>query len=106
MPATFAALVLTLALIDGVNPLGARLPHYLGEISYATYLSHFLLFIVFKLVFVTDPRAIPLLLVALYLAFVLTASITLYLCVERPAQRWLNHRSPVRTPRLSRARTG
>lgn len=106
VPAMFAAALLTLALIDGINPLARRLPHYLGEISYATYLSHFLLFVVFKLVFVTDPRAIRPALIALYLAIVLTASILLYHGVERPAQRWINRWSPVRTPRWSGARTG
>ncbi|VVT23640.1 Peptidoglycan/LPS O-acetylase OafA/YrhL, contains acyltransferase and SGNH-hydrolase domains [Sphingomonas sp. EC-HK361] len=106
VPALFAASLLTLALIDPINPLARRLPHYLGEISYATYLSHFLLFVVFKLVFVTDPRAIPPAYVALYLALVLTASIVLYHGVERPAQRWINRWSPVRAPHWSGARTG
>ena len=40
-----AALLLLLALTAGRpgNPLEGRVLHYLGEISYATYLGHFLL---------------------------------------------------------------
>ena len=106
VPVTFAALLLTLALADRHNPLGRRWPHYLGEISYATYLSHFLLFVVFKLAFVTDPRAIPPGLVALYLGLVLAASILLYHAVERPAQRWVMRWPQMRAPRLEGARTG
>ena len=64
--------------------------HYLGEISYATYLGHFMLFIVFKLALVDDARAIPPLLVALYLAMVLGSSVALYHLIERPAQNWVN----------------
>ena len=64
--------------------------HLLGEISYATYLSHFLLWFVFKLLLVADPHAVPPILIALYLALVLASSIALYHLVERPAQRWVN----------------
>ena len=72
--------------------LGRRPLHYLGQVSYATYLSHWLLFFAFKLVFVSDPRAVPPALIALYLLLVLVASVALYHGVERPAQRWLTAR--------------
>jgi peptidoglycan/LPS O-acetylase OafA/YrhL len=89
---SFAAGLLALALTSGMrlNPLEAGWLHYLGEISYATYLSHFLLYIVFKLAMVDDPHNVPPVLIALFLALVLAASIALYHLVERPAQRWVN----------------
>ena len=92
IPFAFAALLLGLALTSGLrgNPLDAAPLHYLGEISYATYLSHFMLFVVFKLAFVDDAHAVPPVLVALYLAMVLGCSIALYHLVERPAQKWVN----------------
>lgn len=91
VPPALAALLLTLALTSALpgNPLAARGLHLLGEISFATYLSHFLLFLVFKLALVDDAGAVPPLLVALYLAIVLSASFSLYQLVERPAQRWV-----------------
>jgi len=92
VPAGFAALLLALAIGAGQrrNPLEARALVYLGEISYATYLAHFMLFVVFKLVFVSDARAIAPGLIALFLALVFIASVVLHHGVERPAQRWIN----------------
>lgn len=92
VPMLFAALLLVLALTAGRrgNPLEGRALHYLGEISYATYLGHFLLFIVFKLLLVRDANAVPPGLIALYLILVLASSVALFHLVERPAQRWLN----------------
>lgn len=89
-PATLAGLLLTLALTAGQrgHPLEGDTIHYLGEISYATYLSHFLLWKAFKLPLagtMLSPLAI-----ACYLALVLVASIALYHGVERPAQRRIN----------------
>ncbi|QNQ07575.1 acyltransferase family protein [Sphingomonas alpina] len=91
-PALFAALLLTLALTSGMrhNPLDKGALHYLGEISYATYLGHFLLFVAFKLVFVDDPHAVSPALIGLFLMLVLASSVALYHLVERPAQRWVN----------------
>lgn len=92
VPFAFAAGLLALALTSGhrANPIEGRALHYLGEISYATYLSHFMLWVVFKLAFVTDAGAVPLPLILAYLALVLGASAGLYHWVERPAQRWIN----------------
>ncbi|MBS0480336.1 MAG: acyltransferase [Proteobacteria bacterium] len=100
IPFALAGLLLGLALTSGLrgNPLDAAPLHYLGEISYATYLSHFMLFVVFKLAFVDDPHAVPALLVGLYLATVLGASVALYHLIERPAQTWVNG---LKLPRLS-----
>jgi peptidoglycan/LPS O-acetylase OafA/YrhL len=92
VPPAFAAGLMALALTSGMrgNPLDARWLHYLGEISYATYLCHFLLYFVFKLVMVDDPYNVPPVLIALFLALVLGSSIALYHLVERPAQRAIN----------------
>lgn len=92
VPAAFAGLLLLLALTSDLsgNPLASRPIHYLGEISYATYLGHFMLWVVFKLIFVSDPAHVAPGLIALYLLLVFVASIALYHLVERPAQRWLN----------------
>ncbi|WP_084238769.1 acyltransferase family protein [Sphingomonas asaccharolytica] len=92
VPFAFAALLLALALTSGMrgNPLDWAPLHYLGEISYATYLSHFMLFVVFKLVFVSDAHAVHPVLIGLYLAMVLAGSVALYHLVERPAQKWVN----------------
>lgn len=91
VPALFATLLLLLALTAGRphNPLEMHAVHYLGEISYATYLGHFILWKAFKLVFVGG-TAIPPPQITLYLLLVLLASIALYRLVERPAQRWIN----------------
>jgi len=89
-PATFAALLLLLALTAGRpgHPLEGRRLHWLGEISYATYLSHFLLWKAFKLPLATPTLGPPL--IALYLLLVLIASAALYRWIERPAQRRIN----------------
>ncbi|WP_066797420.1 acyltransferase family protein [Sphingomonas soli] len=88
-PAAFAAALLALALTRG-SPLEAGPLHYLGEISYATYLAHYLLWFAFKLAFVEDTHSVPLPLIALYLSLVLASSSALYHLVERPAQRAIN----------------
>jgi len=92
-PAAFSGLLLALALTSGQrgNPLEGRGIHYLGEISYATYLSHFLLWKTFKLPLAST--SVPLWQVACYLMLVVVASIALYHMVERPAQRRINARS-------------
>lgn len=104
VPAVFIAALLSLALTCDMpgNPLEGRAIHYLGEISYATYLGHFLLWFAFKLALVSDARAVPPHLVALYLVLVLASSVALYHLVERRAQRWINGWSPRTGMRLAR----
>ncbi len=99
----FASATLLLALALGAersrHPLSGRAIHWLGEISYATYLSHFLLFFAVKLVLVRDEHDAPPWVIALYLLLVLAASAALYHGVERPAQRWMLRRWKQRTVR-------
>lgn len=88
VPAAFAALLLALATSSCRTGTLERALHHLGEISYATYLSHFLLWKAFKLALQTTQAPPPT--IALYLASVLIASTLLYHYVERPAQRRIN----------------
>jgi len=96
VPALFALAVLVLAC--GRDPLSAlcrtRPLLYLGEISYSTYLAHYGLFIVFKLLLVDASLMLGWWQLAGYLALVLIASIALFHGVERPAQRWLLRHPP------------
>ena len=107
VPALFFAAILALALDQGpvARALSTRAAVYLGEISYSTYLGHFLLFILFKLLFVDETLQIGWAGLAAFLAMLLGASIALYHGVERPAQRALNLRKPrwAATPRLAPA---
>jgi peptidoglycan/LPS O-acetylase OafA/YrhL len=93
---SFASATLLLALALGAervrHPLAGRAIHWLGEISYATYLSHFLLFFAVKLALVRDAHDVAPWVIALYLLLVLAASAALYHGVERPAQRWILRR--------------
>jgi peptidoglycan/LPS O-acetylase OafA/YrhL len=107
VPLFLAGLLLGLALTADRpgNPLAGRPIHYLGEISYSTYLVHFLLYIVFKILFVDDPANVPPEMIGLFLLFTFVASVALYHGVERPAQRTLNRlfdRRLSRRPVLSR----
>lgn len=108
VPLFLAGLLLAVALTAdrGGNPLAARPVHYLGEISYSTYLVHFLLYILFKILFVDDPANVPPILIGFFLLLTLMASAALYHGVERPAQRALNRlfdRRLARRPVLSAA---
>ena len=90
-PALFAMLLFMLATTsNGANPFSHTVPHYVGTISYATYLCHYPLWIAFKLLFVRDVSAVPITLIAGYLAVVVVASAVLHRHVERPAQRWID----------------
>ena len=94
VPLAFSGLLLAAALTATLprNPLSAAPLHYLGEISYATYLAHFLLFVLFKILFVDEGGQLGWAGLAGFLALTLIASIALYHAIERPAQRILNER--------------
>ncbi|RXR28832.1 acyltransferase family protein [Sphingobium fluviale] len=65
---------------------------YLGEISYATYLSHFMLFIWFKIALVNNAANIAPHLIALYVLLTLAASVILYHGIEKPGRRLAGRR--------------
>jgi peptidoglycan/LPS O-acetylase OafA/YrhL len=96
LPVTFAAALLGLALDSGpVARFFANAPLVrLGDWSYATYLAHFFLFVLFKLAFVGDDLQLGWGGLAGYLALVLGASALLYNGLEKPLQRRLNARAP------------
>lgn len=85
----FSSLLLSMAIFAEAphNPLTGRVIHYFGEISYATYLVHFMLFILFKIIFVSDPSNISLPLIGLYIAMTFALSGLLYHWVEKPGQK-------------------
>ncbi len=96
VPASLFAGLLALAHDRGplARLLGRKLPRYLGEISYSTYLAHFGLFIVFKLAFVDDTLQLGWASLAGFVALLLAVSAALYHALEKPAQRWLGCRPP------------
>lgn len=95
-PAAMAGGLLSLALARGqvARVLASPLLRWLGDISYATYLSHFFLLILFKIVFVGDDGQLSAAGAAGYIALVLAASAVLYHGFEKPAQRWVAGRAP------------
>ncbi len=98
VPFAFACGLLALALDRSTiaRALGCRLLVYLGEISFSTYLVHFGLFIVFKLLFVHGAVQLSGAQLGKFLLQVLLVSMALFRFVEKPAQRWLNSHAPRR----------
>jgi len=105
VPALFSALLLALALDRGPvdRALSRPLPHWLGEVSYSTYLVHFFLLVLFKIAFVDASLRMGWAQLAGYLLLVLAASAALYHGVEKPAQRWINRHMPERLHRPGQA---
>lgn len=103
VPASMVAGLLALALDPGpvARALGRGAILWLGEVSYSTYLAHFGLFIVFKLLFVDASLQLDWRQVAGFAALLLAVSGLLYRLVEQPAQRWLNAHPP-RLPGVAR----
>jgi peptidoglycan/LPS O-acetylase OafA/YrhL len=96
LPLAFAAALLALALDTGpvARFFACRPLRWLGDVSYSTYLAHFFLFVLFKIVFVGEDLQLGWATLAGFLALVLGASAVLYHGFEKPAQRWLNARAP------------
>lgn len=92
IPLIWVTLILGFALWRRANPLACRPLVWLGDVSYATYLCHYLGFIVFKLVFVKADETTPLWLVFAFYVCLLVASYLLYRYIEKPSQRWLLRR--------------
>jgi len=91
VPGVFAALILALSLEDRrpAKMLRSGPLRWLGEISYSTYLAHFLLFIIFKMLFVNKNLEVSMGQLGLFLLLVLAASYALYTLIEKPAQRFM-----------------
>lgn len=96
IPAAFACGLLSLALSEGAisRVLASRPLRWLGDISYATYLTHFFAFILFKIALVGSDSQLTAGELALFLALVLAISAAAFYGFEKPAQRWMNMRRP------------
>jgi len=105
LPLAFAALLLALALDDGpvARLLGSRVPRWLGEVSYATYLAHVPLLVLVKLALVGEDLQLSWTDLGLYIAALLAVSAALYRYLERPAQSWLRRHEPLPGRRLGEA---
>ena len=90
VPVLFAMLIFGLA--NQESRLARLLSHkslrFLGEISYSTYMIHYFLIDVFKLLAREDGPMSPQVLV-LYVALLLGASVVLHRVVERPSRKFL-----------------
>jgi peptidoglycan/LPS O-acetylase OafA/YrhL len=91
VPALFAATVYGLAQSSNRpgNPLSSRMFIHLGDISYSTYLVHFFLWTLYKLLFVSDPASVPLISLFGFIAATYLTSELLYRAVEEPGRNWI-----------------
>ncbi|GAB5348566.1 acyltransferase family protein [Alteriqipengyuania sp. 357] len=96
VPAAFALLLLALALGQGpvVRLFACRPMRMLGDLSYATYLAHYFLFILFKVAFVGPDAQLGVPQFAAFLLLLLAVSAALFHAFEKPAQRALNALRP------------
>lgn len=96
VPTVFFSGLLALVLGKGVlvRLLGSRPLLYLGEISYSTYLGHYLLWAIWKIAFVDESIQVSWASLGGFLLTVLGTSVALHRWIERPAQRWLNAHPP------------
>ncbi len=95
-PLIAGSLIFLLAELSRLVPPELRWPAplrglvYLGEISYATYLAHFMLFIWFKIALIDDASSIAPAKILLFLALTFVASALLYHGVEKPGRGLLS----------------
>ncbi len=91
MPAFLSCLVFLLARSSTWqnNPLTSRLFMRLGDVSYSTYLVHFFLWIIFKFLFVSDPRNVSPIIIAGFILLTYATSELLYRLVENPGRHWV-----------------
>lgn len=83
-----AVVILALQASTAGQPLlSGRIAQWLGDISYAVYLSHFFLWILFKLFFVDDPAMVDPVRILAFILLTLAASHLLHVVLEVPARR-------------------
>ncbi|PKP97660.1 MAG: acyltransferase [Alphaproteobacteria bacterium HGW-Alphaproteobacteria-13] len=83
-----AIVILALQASTAARPLlSGRIAQWLGDISYAVYLSHYFLWILFKLFFVDDPADVHPAGIAAFVLLTLAVSHLLYRYVEVPGRR-------------------
>jgi peptidoglycan/LPS O-acetylase OafA/YrhL len=95
-PAAFAAILMACALDKGpvTRALASPLMLWIGETSYATYLMHFLAFILFKIAFVGADLQVGWIGLIGFCVGVQALAAILYSGFEKPAQRWLGSLLP------------
>ncbi len=102
IPAAWACLIMVLATGSGnAGVLGSRWMVFAGEISYATYMVHYLCYDIFKLAVVRADRATPVALVLITFVIVWLASVALHRGVEIPCQRILQRQLQKAKPNAS-----
>lgn len=90
VPLIWASLILGLALAAKNRTLNWKPLFWLGNISYATYLCHYLAIKIFKFLFVVEGETVGLLPILGLMAAILALSAAFYHGFERPVQRRLN----------------
>jgi peptidoglycan/LPS O-acetylase OafA/YrhL len=90
IPAAFTALIFALLCDGGFVTRALSHPWlvFLGDISYSTYLCHYLIKRIVVLM-VRDPHHVGVSPLLVYVAAVLVSSILLYRCVERPSRTFI-----------------
>lgn len=106
VPLMLLLVLLAMALAQGriAGWLASGPLHWLGEVSYSTYLCHFGLFIVFKLFLVGADLQLGLWKLAVFLGLLVIVSSLSHALVELPAQRALNAMQPRRSPNTALSR--
>ena len=83
-----AIVILALQASTAARPLlSGKIAQWLGDISYAVYLSHYFLWILFKLMFVDDPADVHPAAIAGFILLTLVLSHLLYRYLEVPGRR-------------------
>ncbi len=83
-----AIVILALQASTAARPLlSGRIAQWLGDISYAVYLSHFFLWILFKLFFVADPARVHPAGILAFILLTLAVSHLLHIGLEVPGRR-------------------
>ena len=83
-----AVVILALQASTAQRPLlSGRIAQWLGDISYAVYLSHFFLWILFKLFFVDDPALVHPAKIVAFIGLTLAVSHLLHKALEVPGRR-------------------
>ncbi|AJA07557.1 Conserved Putative membrane protein [Sphingopyxis fribergensis] len=83
-----AVVILALQASTAPRPLlSGRIAIWLGDISYAVYLSHFFLWILFKLFFVDDPERVDPTMILAFTLMTLAAAHFLHIALEVPGRR-------------------
>lgn len=87
VPAGATALLLLCLVWHRHNPFASAQVVWLGDISYSVYMTHYLIFILVKMVFNASSSELSASAVMVYCFGVLDLSALLFRSVERPAQR-------------------